>query len=240
MLTQYTVIFLISIFLSSCSFFGQDFLTPRSKRFSGERTPEATENDRADDLIKGNNKTGNPQNPEEDAFGEPKNGETFSGKKSIMWRRYRSIEANLSSALALAEDSLCKEIEKFSCVRQVHLTFLGGNDPYELAQYRPLSNPAILTSLSFERVVVSSCVKRLALDSEGNPLVFRGFPLDENIPQKEQVDFLTNTLYQRFHGRDAERNEIATAIEGVAGLTGADAAMTLCVAVGSHLEMIFN
>ena len=185
MFKNFIPILILCAFLPHCSFVEDNFLKPVADRNSFDRVSQKIKGN-GDGLSDIPNKTGDPRDPATDAFGNPVT-TVFSGKKSVGWKRYQAISSTLSSALSLPEGDLCDELDKYSCIDDVHLTFFGGNEPFDLAQYSQLPDPAILTSLSLDRVVLSACTKRIEQDRAGPANVFTNFPLDSTTPSDAQI-----------------------------------------------------
>ena len=165
-----------------------------------------------------------------------------SSPEMIVWKRYRALEAGLMDGLQLAKADVCVEAGRFSCIDQVHLTVLGGNEPYQNAQYERAQTPSALTPIAFERIILSSCGKRLSLDKGlGNAaVVFKHFPLSGAMPALDQVRKQSNELYQRFLARDATEEELGLAFGITKSMSSAEKiALGLCFVIGSSAENIF-
>ena len=74
--------------------------------------------------------------------GEPAVGGGISGavqsvKPALKVKDYRQLEADLSASLELSPDELCKELNIYSCLQQVHRISLGGISPDQQSIYTP-------------------------------------------------------------------------------------------------------
>jgi hypothetical protein len=161
---------------------------------------------------------------------------------NLVWKRYRAVEGGLMQGLALPKADVCKELGQHSCIDKIHLTVLGGNEPFVMGQYERPQSPTALTPLAMERVVLAACGKRLELDkvAGASAVVFKHFPLAGGAPNAAQLQAQAGELYRRLLARDPEKVELDT-VAGFAGKIGtADkAALALCLAIGSSAENVF-
>ncbi|MEM9460931.1 MAG: hypothetical protein AAGF11_42600 [Myxococcota bacterium] len=169
-----------------------------------------------------------------------------SGRNRLVWKRSHALEADLAAALSLPNDALCSELGSLSCVREVHLTSLGGHDPIGQGMYRPLAAPMLTTSLAVERVVTSACARRVELDATGEPEVFDAIDLHADAPQpsSDAHRSTTQTLVRRFLGRDpvsAEYEQLGALVTNPQGTpsSGSAYALASCIAVGTSAEFLF-
>ena len=145
-------------------------------------------------------------------------------------------------ALELPKNQVCNELGQFSCVDTVHLTLLGGNEPFINGQHERAERPTVLTPLAVERIVLASCTERLNLD-KANPaqkLVFKQIDLSGANVSVEQAKAQATELYRRFYGRDPSADEINRVSEVVKiAVTPEKVALGLCFTIGSSLENVF-
>src|SRR5690606_34574882 len=146
----------------------------------------------------------------------------------------RALEGGLMQGLNLKKDEACVELGKYSCIDKIHLTVLGGNEPFESGQYERSQTPSVLTPVAVDRVVLAACSQRLELDRQaaGGAQVFKAFPLDGPSPDAKQLEQLASELYQRLLARDPEAAELQV-IRGFAsqGLAADKAALMVCYAI---------
>jgi hypothetical protein len=162
--------------------------------------------------------------------------------ETLVWKRYRAFEDGMSQGLQVDKNRLCLELGQHSCIDKVHLTVLGGNEPYTMGQYEAARSPTILTGIAVDRIVLAACETRLNLDKGlgAGAIVFKSFPLSASDVTPEQVRNQTASLYQRLLARDATAEELNTAQDILKiTKTGDKVAMALCFAVGSQIENIF-
>lgn len=171
-----------------------------------------------------------------------------SKSPSLQWKRYVAFEADLAAALALPAEELCKEFGKEDCIRDVHLSPLGGHDPFETGLLEPSAEPLATTPSVVERIVLSACSKRVELDraAQGEAEVFRGFGLDGPAPASDdaKVGELVTSLYRRFLSRNPEPAEaaiVAALARDEAGkpVSALDFAKSACFAIGTTSEFLF-
>jgi len=172
-----------------------------------------------------------------------------SQRPNLQWKRHGALENDLAQALALPGDQLCSEFGREPCIRGVHLASLGGNDPFKQGLLEPSAEPLAVTPVVVDRVLLSACGKRAALDrdaGEGKAEVFTDLDLDAKALDADDpgVAKAVTSLYRRFLARNPDAHEIAT----VATLVRDDAdkpvsalefATLACFAVGSSAEFLF-
>ena len=161
---------------------------------------------------------------------------------TLVWKRYRALEHGLANGLGLTAGQLCKELGKHSCVDKVHLAVLGGNEPFETGTYERAAAPTALTALAVDRVVLSACSQRLALDQAAgtSAVVFKHFPLTGTVPAAAAVEAQAKDLFRRLLARDPEAGELtAVAAFAKAAKAPEKLALGLCLAIGSMAESVF-
>ncbi len=161
---------------------------------------------------------------------------------NLVWKRYRAVEGGLMQGLGLQKADVCRELGQYSCIDKIHLTVLGGNEPYVMGQYERAQSPTALTPMAMDRVVLAACSKRIELDraAGASALVFKHFPLTGSSPTAAQLQAQAGELYKRFLARDAEKAELDTVGGFVGKISTPDkAALALCLAIGSTVENVF-
>ena len=174
-----------------------------------------------------------------------------SVKSDLRWVRARVFETRLGQALLLDESALCEELGIYSCVNDVHLVALGGNDPYEKALYEPMASPSATTPIAVERLVVSACVAAVEKE-KGAAQQFVFLDLDLNAESLDVLNPVENqaisdtivSLYRRFHSRNPLPQEEVLArellVDGDGNPVSASAfAQAACIAIGSTSEAVF-
>ncbi|MEM9102673.1 MAG: hypothetical protein AAGB12_10150 [Pseudomonadota bacterium] len=173
----------------------------------------------------------------------------------VVWKRVSALQNDLSQALALDKTTMCLELGSMDCFASVHLSPLGGNEPFELSQYEPIKEPSATTSIAIDRVVMSACSTKvdneIALDATIDQekifsfydLTTRSLPNDNNY--LASVDQQNQRLYQRILGRDAIDEEllvlrqIVTGADGVTTVANSDVAKLSCYAIATSTEFLF-
>lgn len=146
------------------------------------------------------------------------------------------------AGLGLTKDQLCTELGTNPCIDKVHLTVLGGNEPFLNGQYERAQTPTVLTAVAVDRVVLSSCGKRVELDRTAGAAaqIFKFFPLTAAKPSDDQVKQQATELYHRLLAREPEAAELDAIVKFAASSTAGDKiALSLCFAIGSSAENIF-
>lgn len=171
-----------------------------------------------------------------------------SARATLQWKRAGAFEADLSRALDLPRDSLCREFGTASCVREVHLVPLGGSDPFSTGMFEPAAEPLASTPTVVERIVLSACTARVELDRKAGSeaSVFKQLPLDGAAPAPEDAKTraLVTDLFQRLLSRDPADAELATVAalardDSGAAIAASDFAKLACFTVGSSAEFLF-
>lgn len=172
-----------------------------------------------------------------------------STKNDVQWKRYAAFESDLALALALDSANLCTELGQASCIRQVHLGPLGGNDPLDTGVLLPTVEPLATTPAVVDRVLLSACGQRVALDRAapaGQAAVFK--ELDLNGPAPEPGDArlaaTITELYHRLLAREPSPGELGIVTDLAADGSGepiaaADFTTLACFAIGSSTEFLF-
>lgn len=164
------------------------------------------------------------------------------GPETLIWKRYRAFEHNLMSGLELKKAEICQELGTKPCVDEIHLAVLGGNEPYINTQYERAKSPTILTSVAVERIVLSACEKRLAIDRSlgAKAIVFRHLQMQSNKISKNKFDAQVVDLYRRLLARNPSEEEKDVLNEHLAAdFSVDDLSLGLCFVIGTHAEMIF-
>lgn len=171
-----------------------------------------------------------------------------SSQPALQWKRYAAFENDLAAALALPKDALCKELGGTNCIRGVHLSPLGGHDPFTSGLIESSAEPLATTPSVVERIVLSACVARAELELSGKeqPQVFTGLDLKGQAPAPEDAvttKVVTN-LYRRFLARDpdAQETEIVASLTRDAqgkAISALTFAKTACFTVGTVSEFLF-
>lgn len=157
----------------------------------------------------------------------------------LVWKRYRAFEQGLSQGLQLSAKDLCYELGSRKCVDEVHLTVLGGNEPYKAGQFDRGQAPTALTAVAVDRVVLSACSQRLELDRKaaGKAVVFKHFALYGPAPDRTKLEAQSQDLYRRILARDPSAAELKViAGLGNQGLSNDKLALMLCYAIASSSE----
>lgn len=160
---------------------------------------------------------------------------------NLVWKRYRALEQGLAQGLAVPVNELCREVGQQSCIDNVHLTVLGGNSPFAMGQYERAAAPTALTPVAVERVVLAACRQRLERDKQagGGAVVFKFFPLTGALPGPDAVKAQAQELYKRILAREATAGELGVVSAFGSKASGPESlALSLCLAIGSHIENI--
>jgi hypothetical protein len=165
----------------------------------------------------------------------------------LQWKRNAALQRDLMRALELPEDGVCDELGQGSCTREIHHIALGGADPLNIGLYEPLPDTLASTPIVLDRVVMSACANRAALDRGGAPVVFTDLDLAAAAAPSPTDPAFTATitaLVRRLLSRDPEPHELETLGELTVGDDGEpvsahEFAVLACFAIGSSTEFLF-
>ena len=184
-----------------------------------------------------------PDDPSEvespDAIIEP------SRHSNLQWKRYAALEADLMQALELPADQLCNEFGLASCIHEVHLASLGGNEPFKTGLLEPSAEPLATTPAIVDRLLLSACARRVELDRSAGrerAKVFRGLDLDGVAPPagSPALEQTITELYHRFLAREPAARELTRVAELADGSSSATEFATLsCFVIGTSTEFLF-
>ncbi len=165
------------------------------------------------------------------------------------WKRVKAIQNDLAYALDIHEDELCHELGSLSCFDQVHLSALGGNEPFILTQYEPVETPTATSAVVTERVVLAACSNKVDIDRQNTPTVFTEYDLSimsqpANNDYLLAVDQQNTKLYQRLLVRDPTQEELMllqTLTQDTEGnaISNVDVAKLSCFTIATSSEFIF-
>jgi hypothetical protein len=172
-----------------------------------------------------------------------------STKNDVQWKRYAAFESDLALALALDPANLCTELGQASCIRQVHLGPLGGNDPFDTGILQPTAEPLATTPAVVDRVLLSACGQRVALDRAapaGQAAVFKELDLNGPAPAPGDARLAATIteLYHRLLAREPSTGELGMVADLAVNGSGepiaaADFTTLACFAIGSSTEFLF-
>lgn len=169
-----------------------------------------------------------------------------SRRALVQWKRYAALEADLMGALKLSPDQVCTELGDQSCIRDVHLVSLGGNEPYVSGLMKPSAEPLATTPSVVDRVLLSACSTRARLDAAGDKQVFTALDLHGPLPPSGDpaVASTIGDLYRTFLARDPDPREVEL-VSQLAGdgagerVSAVDFAALACFTIGSTTEFLF-
>jgi len=176
-----------------------------------------------------------------------------STKNHLVWKRARAFEQGLGQALLLSKDEVCQELGRASCVDDVHLVALGGNDPFLQGMHEPLAEPTATTPVAVERIALAACSKSVEKDAQNPvPLLFLdldlradapAFVLDDESAALAAGD-AARRVGQRLLARDLTEGEVARLLslrtdDAGAPVTPRTYAVAMCFALATLSENVF-
>ncbi len=189
--------------------------------------------------------TPGPEASPEPGPGDP--GAVFaSPQPQLIWKKQVAMELDLSRALSLDRESLCSELDLVPCV-DLHEVPLGGNDPFILGLYEPVTDPQATTPTVMDRLLLGACAQAVNRDMEADsPEVFTDIDLGASdlTEATDAVEAQITALYRRFLVRDPLPEEIAivsrlTVDDDGEPVSASDFAKLSCFTIGSTSEFIF-
>ncbi len=155
-----------------------------------------------------------------------------SARANVRFKRAERFNADLAQALDLDAEDVCLELDAYPCTSDVHRVSLGGSDPYGTGLYEGWKETGPSTPLVVERIVLSACQKRVALDFAASSTA--------TIFQSGAADAASVTLlYQRALQRSPTEAEIAHVLGLAKDLPPQTWAALSCFAVLSSVEFLF-
>lgn len=170
--------------------------------------------------------------------------------KSAQWKRVKAIKSDLAYALDLPADKLCSELGSLPCFDQVHLSALGGNEPFVLTQYEPVDKPTAISAVVADRVALAACSNKVDSDASATtPSIFTHYDLNEmSLPGDANylaaLDAQNTQLYQRLLVRDPSAQEL-TLLQSLGAnangdaISNADVAKLSCYTIATSTEFHF-
>ena len=124
-----------------------------------------------------------------------------STRADLRVKRWRQLSLDLQGALELAEDDVCKEIDRFQCT-SMHVVQLGGISD-DNGVYQPQEQLSVTAGLATERVVIQACTHRMEADREAEePVVFGHVDLEGDTLEPAEGDAQSTELWRRLLARD--------------------------------------
>jgi hypothetical protein len=135
-----------------------------------------------------------------------------SPKAQVRFKNGARLQRDLSRALAIEPQQLCKELGLYECFG-IHRVVLGDADAFGVGLYEPLPATNATTPLAVDRIVLTACAQRakLDLDSPASAVIYQGLVLQGGklAVQDASVSAAIDRLYRRALARNAKESEIA-------------------------------
>jgi len=156
---------------------------------------------------------------------------------------------DLSEALAMPREAICKELGRYDCFADAFRIVLGGVEGPNLLVNEPLEFEALTAPIAYDRVALNVCVSRVDLDvaKPTTAVLFKPKGKAGRKPNKAWLSTTADQIYGALLRRDAtptERAQLAAFYDDVAkGGVSKDPAkdwtVLSCFAVATSLEAIF-
>ena len=169
--------------------------------------------------------------------------------ETLVWKRADALAADLSLALALSPDTMCRELGVVPCVEAERVA-LGGSDPLGTGLYVPPARPGLTTPNAIDRLVLAACAERVALDAAGPAQIVRAIDLEataldaDDAATRTAMETDATELHRRLLARDPSADELALLVDlarpadGLAP-TAREWATLTCFAIGSRTDNVF-
>ena len=153
---------------------------------------------------------------------------------------------DLSSALELPRETICRELSQYDCFTDAFRIVLGGVEPYSIRVVEPVETASLTAPIALDRVALHACTQRVDEDvkTPAKAVLFR--PLKARKPDKKWKEHTVATLYDRILRREATPSEVARMLafyDTVAKDGSRDAArnwtVLSCFSIASSLESVF-
>lgn len=116
---------------------------------------------------------------------------------------------DLSSALEIPRDSICKELGQYDCFKDAFRIVLGGTEAENLGVNTPLEEEAMTAPIAVDRLALRACVNRVKLDIDDpkHALLLRNAPRGK--ASKGWLKSTTAVVYDRILNRTPTASETA-------------------------------
>ena len=156
---------------------------------------------------------------------------------------------DLSVALNLPRESICKELSQYDCYTDAFRIVLGGMEPYGIRALEPIAEASLTSPIALDRVALRVCSARVAEDmKDTQKAVLYVAPPSKN-REKNWEKTMVAKLYDKLLQREPLTEETARMMEFYSTVaakhagTPADAARDWvvlgCFSVASSLESVF-
>lgn len=139
-------------------------------------------------------------------------GQYASLKPSPKYKDVYRLKADLSRALKIEPEALCKELGLYDCFDRIHLIALQGVEAYEANIYEAPEELGITIPMVIDRIMLSACAERIVRDTEGaEGAIFVDVELDGGRVADIDSDAIAqgiNRLYTRAFLRQPTEEEI--------------------------------
>lgn len=125
----------------------------------------------------------------------------------------------------------------------IHVSALGGNEPFLGESFTPLAEPLLTTPLAVDRFVLEACGTRAERDARGPAVVFTRFSLTAEVSAGAPgVREQTADLFRRLLAREASATEVDAIVSmlDAAPMGGRQFAQLSCFAIATTTEFLFQ
>ncbi len=162
-----------------------------------DSSPTASDTDNDDDSA---DETGNDDGPEPPA-------QAPSARPHVKFKTAQRYAADLSTALSLAPESLCTELDSFECA-QVHRITLGEVDAFGLRLFKPLDTTPLTAPIAVDRIGLTACGERAQLDFESPGQAASFAEVAGGDASEGNRDAVVQRLYRQLLLRDPTDREV--------------------------------
>jgi hypothetical protein len=158
----------------------------------------------------------------------------------------KRLATDLGISLDLEKSEICNELGQYNCTDLAHNITLGGVEPYLQTIYQPIQQLSMSTLNAVDRTVLGACSRRAERDfaEPGTAVVF-GAIAGSKGASVAAIRKLSNELYQRLLGRNANRAELDALVKFYEELKATESApaqafaIHACFAIATTEESLF-
>lgn len=165
-----------------------------------------------------------------------------SARPRVKFKTANRYAADLSRALSIPTDALCRELDDFDCV-EVHRIALGEVDAFGLRLFEPLESPPLSAPIAVDRIALTACGERAALDFETPAQAELFGEVAQGEAGRADRDAVVDLLYGRLLLRDptdAEREAVTAMHDDLPDERRTQTwAQMACFAIATSTEALF-
>jgi hypothetical protein len=169
-----------------------------------------------------------------------------SGDPRVKFKDGGRYLRDLSIALELPRETICRELSQYDCFSDAFRIVLGGVEPYSIRVVEPAETASLTAPIALDRVALHACTQRVDEDVKvpAKALLFHS-PKSKS-PDRKWKERTVAIIYDRILRREATSGEVSRMLsfyDTVAKDGPNDASrnwtVLACFSVASSLESVF-